>query len=128
MQIHFDKKHYIYSIKNAKTTHRKVSFQMFYVGFTILKEHGKNILRKRYLYPSKKINMSTKILIIGACGQIGTELTHSLRKIYGADNVIASDIRKLNNDVVNSGKFEVINALDFNQSILWKFIKSMKSI
>jgi hypothetical protein len=62
-------------------------------------------LRKRYLYPSKKINMSTKILIIGACGQIGTELTHSLRKIYGADNVIASDIRKLNNDVVNSGKF-----------------------
>jgi hypothetical protein len=28
-----------------------------------------------------------------------TELTHSLRKIYGADNVIASDIRKLNNDV-----------------------------
>jgi nucleoside-diphosphate-sugar epimerase len=45
--------------------------------------------------------MSTKILIIGACGQIGTELTHSLRKIYGADNVIA-DIRKLNNDVVNS--------------------------
>ena len=59
--------------------------------------------------------MSTKILIIGACGQIGTELTHSLRKIYGADNVIASDIRKLNNDVVNSGIFEVINALDFNQ-------------
>jgi nucleoside-diphosphate-sugar epimerase len=59
--------------------------------------------------------MSTKILIIGACGQIGTELTHSLRKIYGTDNVIASDIRKLNNDVVNSGPFEVINALDFNQ-------------
>ncbi|TDE06657.1 L-threonine 3-dehydrogenase [Flavobacterium hiemivividum] len=59
--------------------------------------------------------MSTKILIIGACGQIGTELTHSLRKIYGTDNVIASDIRKLNNDVVNSGPFEVVNALDFNQ-------------
>jgi nucleoside-diphosphate-sugar epimerase len=59
--------------------------------------------------------MSTKILIIGACGQIGTELTHKLREIYGTDNVIASDIRKLNNDVVNSGPFEVINALDFNQ-------------
>ncbi|MFQ3174366.1 MAG: nucleoside-diphosphate-sugar epimerase [Flavobacterium sp.] len=59
--------------------------------------------------------MSTKILIIGACGQIGTELTHSLRKIYGTENVIASDIRKLNNEVVNSGPFEVINALDFNQ-------------
>ena len=59
--------------------------------------------------------MNSKILIIGACGQIGTELTHKLRKIYGADNVIASDIRKLNIDVVNSGIFEVVNALDFNQ-------------
>ena len=59
--------------------------------------------------------MNPKILIIGACGQIGTELTHQLRKIYGVDNVIASDIRKLNNDVVNSGPFEVVNALDFNQ-------------
>jgi UDP-glucose 4-epimerase len=70
-------------------------------------------LRKRYL-PFKNNQYGKKILIIGACGQIA-ELTHSLRKIYGADNVIASDIRKLNNDVVNSGKFEVINALDFNQ-------------
>ena len=59
--------------------------------------------------------MSTKILIIGACGQIGTELTKKLREIYGVENVIASDIRKLNNDVVNSGPFEVVNALDFNQ-------------
>ncbi len=59
--------------------------------------------------------MDTKILIIGACGQIGTELTHKLRLIYGTENVIASDIRKLNNDVVNSGPFEVVNALDFNQ-------------
>jgi nucleoside-diphosphate-sugar epimerase len=57
----------------------------------------------------------SKILIIGACGQIGTELTHKLREIYGTENVIASDIRKLNTDVVNSGPFEVVNALDFNQ-------------
>ncbi len=59
--------------------------------------------------------MNTKILIIGACGQIGTELTKKLRNIYGVENVIASDIRKLNNDVVNEGIFEVVNALDFNQ-------------
>jgi nucleoside-diphosphate-sugar epimerase len=59
--------------------------------------------------------METKILIIGACGQIGTELTHKLREIYGVENVIASDIRKLNNDVVNNGVFEVVNALDYNQ-------------
>ena len=59
--------------------------------------------------------MNTKILIIGACGQIGTELTQKLRAIYGVENVIASDIRKLNIDVVNTGPFEVVNALDFNQ-------------
>lgn len=59
--------------------------------------------------------MSSKILIIGACGQIGTELTQRLRAIYGVENVVASDIRKLNVDVVNSGPFEVVNALDFNQ-------------
>jgi nucleoside-diphosphate-sugar epimerase len=56
-----------------------------------------------------------KILIIGACGQIGTELTHKLRATYGPENVIASDIRKPGNDVANSGIFEVVNALDFNQ-------------
>jgi nucleoside-diphosphate-sugar epimerase len=67
--------------------------------------------------------MDKKILIIGACGQIGTELTRKLRAIYGADNVIASDIRKLENEVVNSGIFEVVNALDFNQieSIVEKY-------
>lgn len=59
--------------------------------------------------------MDTKILIIGACGQIGTELTQSLRKIYGIENVIASDVRKLDNSVVNNGIFEVVDALDFNQ-------------
>ncbi|HHT8815073.1 L-threonine 3-dehydrogenase [Flavobacterium psychrophilum] len=59
--------------------------------------------------------METKILIIGACGQIGTELTSKLRTIYGKENVIASDIRKLNTDIVNEGMFEVVNALDYNQ-------------
>lgn len=59
--------------------------------------------------------MTTKILIIGACGQIGTELTQKLRSIYGNDNVIASDIRKLNNEIFNNGIFEVVNALDYNQ-------------
>ena len=59
--------------------------------------------------------MTTKILIIGACGQIGTELTTQLRAQYGVENVVASDIRKLNNAIVNTGIFEVVNALDYNQ-------------
>ena len=59
--------------------------------------------------------MNTKVLIIGACGQIGTELTKKLREIYGIENVVASDIWKLNNDVVNNGICEVVNALVYNQ-------------
>ena len=40
--------------------------------------------------------MSQTILILGACGQIGGELTEKLRAIYGRNQVIASDIRKGN--------------------------------
>lgn len=58
--------------------------------------------------------MSSKILIIGACGQIGTELTTKLREIYGVDNVIASDINTRNLDLVNSGPFAIIDAKNFN--------------
>ena len=37
--------------------------------------------------------MSSKILVIGAGGQIGTELVLSLRKLKGDQNVIASDLK-----------------------------------
>jgi len=40
-----------------------------------------------------------KILVIGACGQIGTELTAALRNQYGAANVIAAD-QKANADIL----------------------------
>ncbi|WP_439151092.1 NAD-dependent epimerase/dehydratase family protein [Winogradskyella sp.] len=58
--------------------------------------------------------MPSKILIIGACGQIGTELTTKLRKIHGKDNVIASDINTRKLDLVNAGPFEIIDAKNFN--------------
>lgn len=57
--------------------------------------------------------MSSKILIIGACGQIGSELTYKLREIHGNENVIASDISYNNLDVVNSGIFEIVDAQDY---------------
>ena len=58
--------------------------------------------------------MSKSILIIGACGQIGTELTLKLREINGVENVIASDIREGNKELMQSGPFEFINAMDYN--------------
>lgn len=58
--------------------------------------------------------MSSKILIIGAGGQIGSELALALRAKHGRDNVITSDINDRNQDMVNSGPFEVIDANDFN--------------
>ncbi len=58
--------------------------------------------------------MHTRILIIGACGQIGSELTAKLREIYGTDNVVASDIRKGDQDVFKSGPFEVLDAMNFD--------------
>lgn len=62
--------------------------------------------------------MAEKILIIGACGQIGSELTYKLRSIHGADNVIASDINYSNLDVVNSGIFEIVDAQDYGSILL----------
>jgi nucleoside-diphosphate-sugar epimerase len=54
-----------------------------------------------------------KILIIGAGGQIGVELTLSLREIYGRNQVIASDIREEVALLKDNGPFvqlDVMNA------------------
>ena len=37
--------------------------------------------------------MNKTTLILGACGQIGTELTLTLREKYGNDAVVATDIK-----------------------------------
>ncbi len=57
-----------------------------------------------------------KVLIIGAGGQIGTELTTYLRQVYGEKNVIASDIRAtLHDDLMESGPFIRMDAMDSRQ-------------
>ncbi len=53
-----------------------------------------------------------KILVIGCSGQIGSELTLELRKIYGDSKVIATDIRPAPPDVSGSGPFEILDVLD----------------
>lgn len=59
--------------------------------------------------------MTSKTLIIGACGQIGSELTRALREIHGKDQVIASDIKESNPEIVASGPFEIIDAKDYEE-------------
>ena len=54
-----------------------------------------------------------KILVIGSSGQIGTELVQSLRTVYGADNVIASDIKPT--DQAKEGPFEVLDVMNAHQ-------------
>ncbi len=58
--------------------------------------------------------MKPKILIIGACGQIGSELCLNLREKHGADQVIASDIREGNQNLLDSGPFEILDATNYD--------------
>ncbi|WP_394810787.1 L-threonine 3-dehydrogenase [Alkalibacillus aidingensis] len=50
-----------------------------------------------------------KVLITGSLGQIGSELTTTLREKYGHDNIIATDIREIDSPVVTEGPFEILD-------------------
>ncbi|MCL4123391.1 UNVERIFIED_CONTAM: hypothetical protein GTU68_027812 [Idotea baltica] len=52
----------------------------------------------------------TSILVIGACGQIGSELVLKLRSIYGNDKVIASDIINCSDEGTPNSRFEILDA------------------
>lgn len=53
-----------------------------------------------------------KILVIGASGQIGVELTLALRKIYGNANVIASDLREENELLKGTGPYVSMDVMN----------------
>ena len=53
-----------------------------------------------------------KILVIGASGQIGVELTQFLRKIYGPSNVIASDLREENELLHGTGPYVSLDVMN----------------
>ena len=55
------------------------------------------------------------ILLIGASGQIGAELTMLLRSQYGNSNVVAADIKIPVGELAESGPFEELNVLDRNR-------------
>ncbi len=58
--------------------------------------------------PSRK----DKILVIGASGQIGVELTLALRKQYGNNNVVASDLREENPLLKGSGPYVSLDVMN----------------
>ena len=61
-----------------------------------------------------------RILIIGAAGQIGSELTLELRRRYGGENVYATDIKVASRDILEGGPFQILDVL--NDKMLIHFI------
>ena len=59
--------------------------------------------------------MYSNILIIGASGQIGSELCQRLRAEKEEGEVVASDIREASDEVMQSGPFEILDATDADQ-------------
>jgi nucleoside-diphosphate-sugar epimerase len=53
-----------------------------------------------------------KILVIGACGQIGTELTLALRQRYGGETVLAADLKRESDLLKGTGPFLPLDVMD----------------
>jgi nucleoside-diphosphate-sugar epimerase len=54
----------------------------------------------------------SKIIVIGSCGQIGTELVLALRNINGETNVIAADLKEECPPILNNGPYKKMDILD----------------
>ena len=53
-----------------------------------------------------------RIIITGALGQIGTELTLKLREKYGEENVLPTDIKEPEGEALKGKPFEVLDVRD----------------
>jgi nucleoside-diphosphate-sugar epimerase len=65
--------------------------------------------------------ITEKILVVGACGQIGVELTLQLRKMYGGANVVASDLREEHPMLKGTGPYipmDIMNKETFHVLVL----------
>ena len=65
--------------------------------------------------------VTDKILVVGACGQIGVELTLQLRQMYGGANVIASDLREEHPMLKGTGPYipmDIMNKETFHVLVL----------
>ena len=68
--------------------------------------------------------MQDNILVIGASGQIGSELVLELRKEFSLNKVIASDIIPSSEEIMSSGPFEKLDVTD--SSKLLEIVKKHK--
>ena len=57
--------------------------------------------------------MKESVLVIGANGQIGSELVEELRKAYGDKHVVGTDIKPASAETLHHGPFEQLDVLDF---------------
>ena len=69
-------------------------------------------MRLQFLAILSSIMQKEKILVIGASGQIGVELTLALRKLYGNANVIASDLREENPLLTGTGPYVSLDVMN----------------
>ena len=56
-----------------------------------------------------------RLLVTGAVGQVGAELVPYLREVFGASNVIASDVRQPPDDLYQGGPFQYVDVLETTQ-------------
>lgn len=72
-----------------------------------------NVIFAHFITEPQQIFMQKeKILVIGASGQIGVELTLALRKIYGNANVVASDLREENDLLKGTGPYVSLDIMN----------------
>jgi len=64
---------------------------------------------------NRRRNYMQRILVTGALGQIGSDLTEALRARYGTNNVIATDIADPNRDVLDAGPYQFVDCLFVDQ-------------
>lgn len=57
-----------------------------------------------------------KVLIMGAGGQIGVELTLALRQVYGTNNVVATDLKEAH-PLLEGGPYFKLDATDFDATL-----------
>ena len=58
------------------------------------------------------VEVMKRILVTGSLGQIGSELVIKLQELYGDENIIASDVRRVKNGLSNNSIFEVLDVTD----------------